>query len=88
MLTLILFRKNPRADNIISFDFEDIADKCLSYTGRFPITLSDNLVMWVSRSTYSTFYDSLTAIYPDLDIRTSNYMLLYILAASNRTDNF
>jgi len=75
-------RENPKADDIMMFDFTDRADKCLRRPWRFAIAGSDKLVTELSTYTSCTLYCELTAFYIDMELLTSDSMLLPIIAAS------
>jgi len=78
-------REDPRADDIMMFDFADWAEKCLRWPLRFAIAGSNKLVTELSTYTSCTVDCSLTALYIDMELLTSNWMLLPIIAASGFT---
>ena len=78
-------RKDPRADDIMMFDFADREDRCLFRPWRFAIAGSDELVKQLSTYTSCTLYCFLTALYIDMELLTSDSMLLPMIAASGFT---
>jgi len=78
-------RENPSADDLMMFDFADRADKCLRRPCRFALPGSDKLVTELSTYTSGILYCSLTAFYIDMELLTSDSMLLPIIAASGFT---
>jgi len=64
------------------FDVADHADKCLRRPWRFAIAGSNKSVMELSTYTSCTFYCELTGFYIDMELLTSDSMLLSIIAAS------
>jgi len=70
------------------FDVPDCADKCLRRPWRFAIVGSDELRTKLSTYLSCISYHYLTAFYIDMEILTSDCMLLPIIAASSVTYHF
>jgi hypothetical protein len=70
------------------FDPADHADKSLVQPWKFAIAGSDKLITELSTYTSCTLYCELTAFYMDMELLTSDSMLLPIIAASCSTDIF
>jgi hypothetical protein len=67
------------------FDFADREDKCFRRPWRFAVAGSDKLVTELSTYTSCTLYCELTAFYIDIELLTSDTMLLAFFAASGFT---
>jgi hypothetical protein len=80
-----LVRENLRADDSMMSDFTDYVEKCLHRPWRFAIAGSDNLVTEHSMYTSCTLYCKLTAFYIDMELLTSDCILLPIIAAAGFT---
>jgi len=80
--------ENPRAEDIIMFDFMHSADEFLHRPWRVAIPGSDNLVTKLSTYPSCILYCYLTAFYIDMEILTSDCILLPIIAASGVTYSF
>jgi hypothetical protein len=64
------------------FDFVDCVDKGLRRPWRFAIAGSEKLVTELSAYTSCTVYCQLTGFYIDMELLTSDCMLLPIIAGS------
>jgi hypothetical protein len=69
-------------------DFVDCAEKCISRPWRFPITGSNEFIMYLTTDTRCRLYGLFTAVCLDMDILTSYCMLLHVFAASSLADDF
>jgi len=87
MPVMKLVRENPRADNIMMFDFAHCVDRCLDYPWRVPVTGKDKLITWLSKYTHCTVRSQLEAVYLVMDILTSNCLRFLILTGSGPTDD-
>jgi hypothetical protein len=67
------------------FDFADRVDKYLGRPWRFVIVGSNKLVTELSTYTSCTLYCYLTAVYSEMELLTSDRMLLPIIAVSGFT---
>jgi len=65
------------------FNFADYADKSLRRPWRFAVAGSDKLVTELSSYTSYSLYCSLMAFYIDMELLTSDRILLPIIAASD-----
>jgi len=83
-----LLCENAIADHISEFNLAGWMTKNLGGPWRPPITSSTHLVTEVSEYTPCALYGERTVVYYDIDILTSNSILLLIFAASGLTGDF
>jgi len=76
-------RKNRGADDSMMFYFAGCSYNCLCQQGRFAIAGSYKFVTELSTKTSCTLYSKLTAFYTNMELLTSDCMLLSIKSASS-----
>jgi len=78
---------NPHANQVMTFDFPDRADKCLRRPLRFSVPVSDQLIRQLSTDIHSMLYGDLKTVNRRIDLCISKSMRPLLLAATGLTDN-
>jgi hypothetical protein len=88
MVVRNVVHNEPRAYDIMMFDFADFAEKCLSRPWQCHVMSANTLGTLLSTYTHCILCGYVTAIYHSMDILTSNCVPLLNCAASNLTEDF